>query len=220
MELLQFGHAGRPVLVFPTSEGRFYEFEDHGMVWSLSGKIERGELQLFCLDSIDSESWYSRRLPPAERIARHMLYEEYVLREVLPLIRRSNPDEWLTAAGCSFGGYHSVNLALRHPELVRGFLSLSGAFDIAYFLSGYYDENLYFHQPTHFLPRLTDERVLAAMRANRYVLATGWDDKCLEQNRNISRILTEKGIAHELHIWQAENAHDWPTWQRMVAEYL
>ena len=30
--MLVFGHAGAPVLVFPTSQGRFYEFEDRGMV--------------------------------------------------------------------------------------------------------------------------------------------------------------------------------------------
>src|ERR1700719_596773 len=39
MELLVFGHAGLPVLVFPTSGGRFYEFEDRGMVGALGGKI-------------------------------------------------------------------------------------------------------------------------------------------------------------------------------------
>jgi esterase/lipase superfamily enzyme len=37
MELLVFGHAGLPVVVFPTSGGRFYEFEDRGMIAALSG---------------------------------------------------------------------------------------------------------------------------------------------------------------------------------------
>lgn len=30
MELLIFGHAGLPVMAFPTSGGRFFEFEDQG----------------------------------------------------------------------------------------------------------------------------------------------------------------------------------------------
>jgi esterase/lipase superfamily enzyme len=50
MELLVFGHAGLPVVVFPTSGGRFYEFEDRQMIAALSGKIDAGRLQVFCVD--------------------------------------------------------------------------------------------------------------------------------------------------------------------------
>ena len=56
MELLVFGHDGPPALVFPTSCGRFFEFEDRGMVNAVRDKLEHGHLQLICVDSIDSES--------------------------------------------------------------------------------------------------------------------------------------------------------------------
>src|SRR5437899_143505 len=59
IEMLVLGHAGMPLLVFPTSQGRFYEYEDRGMIGALSPKIERGELQVFCPDSVESESWYN-----------------------------------------------------------------------------------------------------------------------------------------------------------------
>jgi esterase/lipase superfamily enzyme len=58
------------------------------------------------------------------------------------------------------------------------------------------------------------------MRANSYVLATGWDDQCLAQNQQLDRILSEKRIPHQFHVWDVPNAHDWPTWQRMVQHYL
>ena len=45
MEALVFGHAGTPLLVFPTSMGKFFEYEDRGMIGVLAPKIERGELQ-------------------------------------------------------------------------------------------------------------------------------------------------------------------------------
>jgi esterase/lipase superfamily enzyme len=32
--------------------------------------------------------------------------------------------------------------------------------------------------------------------------------------------MNEKGIPHKFHVWDAMNSHDWPTWQRMVREYL
>ena len=76
MELLVFGHAGLPVMVFPTSCGRFFDFEDRGMVAALAAKIDAGQLQLFCVDSVDVESWYNRAAAPRWRISRHMKYED------------------------------------------------------------------------------------------------------------------------------------------------
>src|SRR6201999_2385809 len=64
MEMLVFGHDGLPAIVFPTSQGRFYEFEDRGMVGAVADKIEAGRLQLFCVDSVDGESWYNRNVGP------------------------------------------------------------------------------------------------------------------------------------------------------------
>jgi esterase/lipase superfamily enzyme len=218
MELLVFGHAGMPVLVFPTSGGRFFDFEDRGMVSALAAKIDDGQLQLFCVDSVDRESWYNRQVPPRLRVARHAQYEAYLLNEVVPLIRRKNADPRLLALGCSFGGYHAVNIALRHPDLFSGFFSMSGAFDLTIFLDGYYGEDCYFHLPTHYLPRLEDPWFLDRMRANTYVLATGGDDQCLAQNQQLGHILKEKGIPHRFQVCDAQNSHDWPTWQRMVQD--
>jgi esterase/lipase superfamily enzyme len=220
MELLVFGHAGVPVVVFPTSCGRFFEFEDRGLVAAVGEKVEGGELQLFCVDSVDSESWYNRQMPPRLRIARHVQYEDYVLNEVVPMIRATNGDARLVAAGCSFGGYHAANIALRHPDIFTGMLSMSGAFDLMSFLDGYYDQDCYFNLPTHYVPNMSDPWFLDRYRSNSYVLATGWDDHCLKQNENLDRILTEKGIPHRLDVWDAQNAHDWPIWQQMVQRYL
>jgi esterase/lipase superfamily enzyme len=220
MELLVFGHAGRPVLAFPTSGGRFYEFEDQGMVAALATKIDAGQLNLFCVDSINMESWYNRQVHPRMRIARHIQFEQYLVHEVLPFLREKNRDACLLALGCSFGGYHAVNLALRRPELFRGFISLSGAFNLAPFLDGYYDQDCYFHLPTHYLPHLADPWFLERFRANTFVLATGWDDHCLAENQNLDRIMCEKKIPHRFEVWDAGNSHGWPAWQRMAAEYL
>jgi esterase/lipase superfamily enzyme len=220
MELLVFGHAGLPVIVFPTSGGRFFEFEDRGLIGAAAGKIDAGQLQLICVDSVDMESWYNRNVPPRWRIARHMQYEDYLLSEVVPLLRARNSDPHLVALGCSFGGYHAANIAFRHPDIFSGMLSMSGAFDLLNFLGGYYDQDCYFNLPTHYLPNMNDPRFFGHYSRNTYVLATGWDDQCLGQNQNLDRILSSKGIPHQLYIWDSYNAHDWPTWQRMVQQYL
>ena len=220
MELLVFGHAGLPVLVFPTSGGRFYEFEDRGMIGAVWDRIERGDLQFFCADSVDNESWYNRNVPPRWRIARHMQYESYVMDEVLPLIRQKNQDWHLVSLGCSFGGYHAVNIALRHPDRFSGFLSMSGAFDLSNFLHGYYDNDVYFHMPPHYIANLSDGWYLDRYRRNSYILATGYDDHCKGQSEHLTGVLHGKGVPCRLDVWDSWNSHDWPTWQRMLQVYL
>lgn len=220
MELLVFGHAGVPVVVFPTSQGRFYEFEDRGLIGAVVHKIDNGEIQLYCLDSVDAESWYNRNVSPRWRIARHVQYENYVMDEVLPLVRQKNWNHHLISLGCSFGGYHAANIALRHPDRFTGFLSMSGAFDITRFLHGYYDNDVYFNTPPHFIPNLSDPWYFDRYRHNTYILATGWDDHCLGDNQYLSRLMGDKWIPHKLYIWDSWNSHDWPTWARMMNEYL
>jgi esterase/lipase superfamily enzyme len=221
MELLIFGHGGLPAVVFPTSCGRFFEFEDRGMVGAIEGKIDAGQVQLFCVDSVDGESWYNRDVPPRWKIARHMQYESYILEEVLPLVRQLNRSPHLAAMGCSFGGFHAATMALRRPDIFTGFLSMSGAFDLKSlnFLRGYYDQDLYFNLPLDFIPQLSDAWYLDRYRHNTYILATGEHDQCWDDNERLARVLRDKGIPCRLDVWGDGTGHDWPWWQRMLQAY-
>jgi esterase/lipase superfamily enzyme len=220
MEILIFGSKGLPVVAFPTSGGRFFELEDHGMIDALADKIESGQLQLFCVDSVDRESWYNLHITPRERILRHLQYEYYLLDEVVPLLRQINNNAHLLAFGCSFGGYHATNIALRHPDIFTGMVSLSGAFDLSNFLDGYCDQDCYLNLPTYYLPHLSDKWFLDRYRRNSYVLATGWDDQCLTANQNLDRIMNSMGLSHQFEIWDSCNSHGWMTWRSMVKKYL
>jgi esterase/lipase superfamily enzyme len=220
MEVLVFGHEGLPAVVFPTSCSRFYEFEDRGMVASVADKIERGELQLFCVDSVDAESWYNRDVPPRWKIARQVQYERYVMDEVVPFVRMLNGNPLLATIGCSFGGYHAVNVALRHPDVFTACLSMSGAFDMTSFLWGYYDDDVYFQTPPHYMRNQNDGWYFERYRRNTYVLATGYDDQCWDSNEKLAHVLREKQIPVRLDVWSYHNAHDWPCWREMMRAYL
>jgi len=219
MELLVHGHAGAPVLVFPTSGGRFYEYEDRGMVANLGDAIEQGWFQLYCVDSVDMESFYCAWAHPSGRIQRHLQYEAYVLREVLPLIQSKNGNSFLIAHGCSFGAYHALNFALRHPTLFKRVVALSGKYDMSNFFSGYDDNDIYFNTPSHYVPNLTDPGLLAAIRQIDLIIAVGKEDPNIENNRAISAALWNKGIAHAYREWDGWS-HDWPYWQQMARLYL
>ena len=116
MELLVFGHAGRGSLVFPTSQGRFFEWEDRGMIGALGEHLEqrlapallrgqRGRREL--VRAVAS----TRATGPGGTSST----TRYVLDEVLPFTRHRNPNPFLIATGASFGAYHAVNFALPPP---------------------------------------------------------------------------------------------------------
>jgi esterase/lipase superfamily enzyme len=221
MELLVFGHGGQPVLVFPSSMGAFFEYEDRGMVGAVGDKLAHGMLQLYCVSSVDTESWYSRHAHPRHRVDRHLQYERYVLDDVVPLVRHLNPHQGgIGVTGCSFGAYHAMVLALRHPWLFTSCITMGGRYDVSSFLDGYYDTDCYLLSPTHFLPRLEDPRYLEPLRRNKFVLATGEHDICRGANEEFSGLLHARAIPHSLHVWGFGSKHDWPDWRPMAAAYL
>jgi esterase/lipase superfamily enzyme len=226
MELLVFGHSGTKVLVFPTRGGRFYEYENLRMVDQIADRVEQGHLQLYCVDSLDHETFYCNWRHPADRIQRHILYEKYILKEVIPFMDHKNNNPNRISHGCSLGAFHAANLAFRHPELFVKLCAFSGRFDLSLevehfrnLFDGYYDENIYFHSPSHYLPSLKDEHKLTALRKMDIVFVIGKEDPFLQNNISLSNELWNKGIWHALHQWE-ERAHRGYYWRRMVKIYL
>ncbi len=226
MELLVFGHAGARVLVFPTRFGRFFEYEELGLVESLTDKLEAGHIQLFCVDSVDGESLYSKTKPPHERIQRHIQYETYVLEEVLPLSRLLNPQPFMIAHGCSFGAFHAINIALRHPQWFGKIVALSGRYDLSMpvaefrgLFEDFYNEDIYYHTPNHFVPNLHDDTILNNWRRMEIVMAIGAEDPFLGSTQALSNALWAKAVANAVYIWDGR-AHRAEFWQKMVPLYL
>jgi len=226
MELLVFGHAGAKVLVFPTRRGRFYEYENMGMIKTLQDKIAKGHLQLYCVDSVDEESFYCDWTHPSGRIQRHIAFEDYILNEVLPFMNHKNPHDCVIAHGSSLGAFHAVNIALRHPQLFKKLVAFSGRYDLTlaveYFydlLDGFYNDDVYFHTPSHFLPNLDCNLYLSHLRGMDITLTIGNEDPFLQNNKQLSSILSHKGINHQFVIWDGR-AHSASYWRRMAAIYI
>lgn len=219
MELLIFGHAGARMLVFPTSMGKFYEWEDRGMIGALGSPLENGQLQMVCVDSVDAESWYARGKHPAERAYRHVQYDRYLVHEVLPLLSQRNSTPYLIVSGASFGAYHAMNFALRHPEISNRAIAMSGMFNIERWVGDYRDDNVYQHSPCLYLPNEHETTRLTQLKRLSLIIAVGKDDPNIENNRWFSGVLWQKGIWHALRIWDGW-AHDWPWWQKMIQLYL
>lgn len=225
MELLVFGHAGERLLVFPSRKNRFFEYEDRGMIHALRHRIEAGEAQLICVDGIDDESLYCFEKQPGERIARHLEFERYIIDEVLPFSEKLNPRSPLVAHGCSFGAYHAVTFALRHPEKFTRVVAFSGRYDLTLHVGefhtlfhGFYDDSLHAIMPSHFLPALTSGPLLRKIRKLRFTLVIGEDDPFYENNVELCAAFAAKKIRHELHVW-CGSAHRFRYWRQMARLY-
>lgn len=226
MELLVFGNGGVRVIVFPTREGRFFDYENFGLVNALGCRIDSGAIQLFCVDSVDSESLYAWHRTPCERIARHNAYERYILQEVVPLTGCVNKNPELTAHGCSIGAWHAVNIAFRNPAVFQRVVGLSGRYDLTQavgtfpdLFSGHYNDDIYFHTPNHFIPNLSDPDLLDQLRSLQIAFAVGEHDPFGGSNRRLSQSLLEKGVEHRFDVWGGE-AHCARYWREMAPCYF
>jgi esterase/lipase superfamily enzyme len=219
MELLLYGHSGEPVLLLPTSRGRFYQNEDFGLVGAIADRIQAGRYLVVCADAVDEESWLNRHIHPHDRVARHEAWESYLIHEVVPLVRSRSTGGRLTLAGCSFGGFHTYNVGLRHPHVFQRLISMSGKFETEPYLDGHHDESVYFHSCLQWLPNLSDPGQIAALQRVEMVLAAGEHDFCRASNEHLSTVLWRKDIGNHLSIWNG-GIHDWPTWREMIRQYL
>ena len=171
------------------------------------------------MDSVDAESWYARHRPPEERARRQTAYERYVLDEVIPLSWQKNRTPYLIVTGASFGAYHAVDLAFRHPGAVNRVIGLSGLYDIKQMTRGHSSDEIYYHDPSHFLIHEQDPARLAALRRLDVLLAIGRDDPHRQDNEHLSGVLWSKGIWHALRLWDGW-CHDWPWWRDMIRRYI
>lgn len=220
MELKVYGHAGKPVVVFPSQGGRFYEYEDFGMVEANRDFIENGKIQLYTVDSIDYQSWVNWNVHPAERARRHNQYDLYVIEEVVPFISQcSQYPGKMISTGCSMGGYHSANFFFRHPDVFDTLISISGLYQLRMFIGDYMDENVYFNTPLAYLPNLNDPWYLDQYRQSQIIVGVGqgaWEEPMLKDAYALKRILEEKEIPHWVDIWGYDVNHDWPWWRKMM----
>ncbi|MDE1992991.1 MAG: esterase family protein [Rhizobiaceae bacterium] len=226
MELLVFGHAGAKVLMFPTRDGRFWEYENVGIVVSLADKVRAGQLHHYFIEGLATETFYGFHQHPADRIRRHVAFEDYILNEVLPLMAQKNSHECTIVHGCSLGAFQATSLVFRHPHLFRKLVAFSGRYDLTMkvecfsdLFDGYYDDTVYFHTPTHFLPGLANGWQLDRLREVEIVLTIGNTDPFLDNNRHLSHLLGEKNIDHRLHVWDGR-AHRAGAWRRMAPLYI
>ena len=222
MPIAMYGHHGFALLMVPTAAADYLEYERFQLMDHLAPLVDAGKMKVFSVNSINTESWLNKQMEGAHKAIRQNQFNEYIYNEVVPYIK--NNTSWETpiiVTGASFGALHSMNLFLKRPDLINGAIAMSGVYDLTEYTDGYYDEQVYYNSPIHYIPNLNDHYVLEQIRRGKLIMATGQGSyEVPEANRRFSAVLNTKSIPHELELWGHDVTHDWPTWRTMLPHFL
>jgi esterase/lipase superfamily enzyme len=219
-----YGHAGKPIIAFPTGCGQFYEYEDFGMVDAVRWFIETGKVQLFTLESVDCEAWMAHWMFPGDRGLRHLQFERYVMQELVPFLREhTGYSGRLGTTGCSMGAYHAANFFFKHPDIFGTVIALSGMYGPQQFVGDYMDDNVYFNFPLCYLPNLTDPWFIERFRGSEIVVCVGqgaWEEDCVRETEALEKDLYALGVPAWVDYWGYNVSHDWPWWRKQLPYFL
>ena len=225
MAFKHYGHAGKVLMLFPTSGGRFYEAEDFGIIDALSLFINTGLIRVITPDSIDAESWLKDGKTAVDKARLHNAYDAYIVEELCPLVRQEtrNIDRFMVS-GCSMGGYHSANFFFRHPDVFDTLIALSGIYDARIHVGeALHEPDVYFNSPVDYLKNLSDEHYLEAYRNSTIIIACGqgaFEAEVIADTRHLEWILHTKGIPAWVDYWGEDVHHDWVWWRKMMLYYI
>ena len=225
MHLCIYGHAGVPLLGFPTQDSNCHNYEDFGIIYHLSDFIEQGRIQIVTVDSVDKESWSCENGILSWRSARQEQYHNYIIEEVYPILMQKNTSNMLPiVTGPSLGANHAAITFLRRPELFSGMLALSGVYNSDYFFHGWCDENLYKNSPERFLENMpADHPYIDLYNQKKMIFCVGqgaWEYDGAQTLRNLKRIFDEKKINAWCDFWGSDVSHDWYWWFRELRYFL
>ncbi|WP_368017563.1 esterase family protein [Olsenella sp. AGMB03486] len=222
--VIVYGMTGYPIIVFQTQDSKCTNYEDFGMISELADYIDGGKVQLFCVDSIDQESWSNTNGDKSWRSQRQEDYFRFVTDELVPYVHdRNGSDLRPLATGCSMGATHSAIAALRRPDLFQGCIALSGVYRTSFFFGDWMDENLYMNdmvQMLHDLPADHPYIDLYNHRSLCFCVGQGaWEDG-LSDLRDMDASFKRLGINAWCDFWGYDVNHDWPWWKKQMRYFL
>jgi esterase/lipase superfamily enzyme len=219
----RWGEVGTPVLVFPTAAGDAEECERFLMIRVLAPMLEQQRIKLYSVDSVAGQAWLDEARTPAEASSMQNRFDAFVVHELVPLIRQDcrDPQAEIVVAGASIGAFNALAAICRHPDIFSHAICMSGTYDLKKFMRGKMTRDYYESSPLHFLPDLSEGEQLRRLRERFVLLAHGdgrWEDP--DQSWRAADALGKRGVPNRVDAWGKEWDHDWPTWRKMLPQYL
>jgi esterase/lipase superfamily enzyme len=225
MNVIVYGDGGYPVVVFQVQDAKCNNFEDFGMIDTLSDYLEEGIIQIFSVDNFDEDSWSAFDADPAWRAERQEAYFSFVTEELVPFVADyTGLDVRPLAMGCSMGATHAVIAALRRPDLFQGCIALSGVYDAKYFFGDYMDGTLYENSPATFMPNMPFDHPYVQLYSQRQIVMCvgqgAWEDEGIRSMQVLDEAFSARGISAWFDYWGTDVNHDWPWWKKQIRYFL
>ena len=220
--LARWGTYGTPVLVFPTAGGDAEEIERNNLVAACEGLVSSGRIKIYSCDSLAGRVALTKEGTPAYRLWLLNQYHHCVRNEVVPAIYADSGGQELpiVAAGSSIGAFNALAVMCRWPDVFYRAICMSGTYKLERFYDGQFTEDLFYASPLHFLPGL-EGPALDLLRKRFAILASGegaWED--VGESWAAADVLGRAGVPNRVDNWGPEWDHEWPTWWRMLPQYL
>ena len=218
----RWGTFGRPVLVFPSAGGDAEEIERFGLIDACGPLLAEGRVKVYSVDSVAGRAMMAKTSPPGHRLWLLNQFHECIRWEVVPAIHADlggQPMDVITS-GASIGAFNAVAALCRYPEVFSAAIGMSGSYRVERFYEGAWTQDLFFAAPLQFLPGL-EGPPLDRLRQRFALLASGAGDyENVGESWRMAEVLGAKGIPNRVDDWGPEWKHDWPTWHRMLPQYL
>lgn len=223
VSVARWGEVGTPVLVFPTAGGDAEEIERFRMIERLAPLLAEGRIKVYSVDSIPGAAWLHDRGDVEYRSWLQNRYDGVIHDEVVPFIRDDcgDPSIEIVTAGASLGAFHAVTSVVRHPDVFRLAIGLSGTYDFEHWLDGRFTEEFYYASPVHFLPGLDDPDHLALLGTRSIRLVSGeGPHESPTQAYTMARVLGDRGVPNRVDLWGPDFDHEWEAWRTQLPAYL
>ena len=223
--LVRWGTIGQPVLLFPTAGGDAEEVERMLLIDALAPLIDAGRIKVYSCDSVAGRALLAR-----EGDARHQMwmqdqFHRYVRHELVSAIRSDcqSPEIEIWNTGASIGAFHSIAVLCRWPDVFSRAIAMSGTYDLRRFYPcgpNDFSDEFWVSSPLHFVPGL-EGRHLDVLRT-RFILIASGEGRAedIGESWAMAKVLGRQGIPNRVDSWGSEWHHDWPTWRKMLPQYL
>jgi esterase/lipase superfamily enzyme len=222
LTVARWGHFGTPVLVLPTAGGDAEEIERHKLVDACGALLEEGRIKIYSCDSVAGRAMATGTGTVEYRMWLLNQFHHAVRHEVVPAIHADTggSGQRIVTAGASIGAFNAVAVLCRFPDVFEAAIGMSGTYRLQRFLEGAWSDDLFYSSPLDFLPGLDGEQ-LDVLRQRRVILPSGEGaHEDIGESWAMAEVLGSKGVPNRVDSWGPEVIHDWPTWWRMLPQYL
>lgn len=217
-----YGNAGWPAIVFPEGDSTCTSWENAGMITALQPLVDAGEIQLFCVDSMDNEGWYASSALPEYRLESIRSYLQFVQKDFASFVAtHSSSEKKPLLLGAGMGALNATLLLLNDPGQFGGLLALSGNYDVRSFLSEEPSQEWLRFSPVDRVPNLTKEEVTAlAALPVAFVCGQHQSEDGLPSQRTLDAEFAQKGLEATFEYWGFDVSHDWNWWQEEAKQLI